>query len=188
MRRKDREMDETFALALIDRADFGVLSVNDLESPMSVPLSIVRDGEDLYFHSAREGRKVELFKEGTLATIVFVGHVEVPNLYSEEILEKSAQDESQFYKLISSVFTTEFESTIVTGPLFEVTADVDKEQALRLICQKYTPDKMRFFDLAIQSGMHRTRIYRLRIEHVSAKRKKYAKYGRELKFMARDED
>lgn len=188
MRRKDREMDETFALALIDRAEFGVLSVNDLEAPMSVPLSIVRDGDDLFFHSAREGRKVELFKEGTLATVVFVGHVEVPNLFSEDLLEKIAQDESQYYKLISSVFTTEFESVIVSGPLSEVTSEEDKEHALRLICQKYTPDKMRYFDLAIQSGMHRTRIYRLRIEHISAKRKKYAKDSRELKFMAQDED
>ena len=188
MRRKDREMDEAFALELIDRADYGVLSVNDLDAPMSVPLSIVRNGGDLFFHSAREGRKVELFKEGTLATVVFVGHVEVPDLFSIEDLETVAQDENQYYKLTSSIFTTEYESAIVSGPLFEVIADADKEQALRLICQKYTPDKMRFFDMGIQSGMHRTRVYRLRIERVSAKRKKYAKDGRELKFMARDED
>ena len=158
MRRKDREMDDAFALELIDRAEYGVLSVNDLDAPMAIPLSIVRDGADLYFHSAREGRKVEHFKDGMLATVVFVGHVAVPDLFSADTLETIAQDESQYSKLISSVFTTEYESAIVSGPLSEVIADTDKESALRLICQKYTPDKMHFFDLAIQSGMHRTRV------------------------------
>ena len=56
MRRKDREMNAEFGLEVIDRAEFGVLSLVDPQGEVySVPLSIARDGSQLYFHSARSG-------------------------------------------------------------------------------------------------------------------------------------
>ena len=56
MRRKDREMNTEFAKQVIDRSRYGVLSIIETGSgtPYSIPLSIVRDDEVLYFHSARE--------------------------------------------------------------------------------------------------------------------------------------
>lgn len=65
MRRKDREMNTEFAKQVIDRSRCGVLSILETGSgtPYSIPLSIVRDDELLYFHSAKEGTKVDLFSE-----------------------------------------------------------------------------------------------------------------------------
>lgn len=54
MRRKDRAMNKEFGLKLIDKSDYGVVSMVDSENkPYSLPLSIVRDEQLLYFHSAK---------------------------------------------------------------------------------------------------------------------------------------
>lgn len=53
----------------------------------------------------------------------------------------------------------------------------EKITAMRLICEKYTPDKMNYFDTAIDAGLGRTNVYRVEIESISAKRKKYDDEG-----------
>ena len=85
-------------------------------------------------------------------------------------------------KLISSVFTTEFESAIVTGMVELVEDEQEKIGAMRLICEKYTPSKMKYFDTAIAAGLKRTNVYRVGMESVTAKRKKYDSKGVEMKY------
>lgn len=182
MRRKDRAMDRDFGLDLIDRAAYGVLALIDGEGTYPVPLSLAREGEDLYFHSAREGRKVGLLKDGSLVNLVFVGQVQVPENFSPSELEGLAKDPAGARTLISSVFTTEFESVMVRGRLEVLEEEEDQVHGLELICKKYTPDKMAYFDLAIQAGLARVRVYRIRIEDLTAKRKKYDQRGREMKW------
>ncbi|MFB0918639.1 MAG: pyridoxamine 5'-phosphate oxidase family protein [Clostridiaceae bacterium] len=187
MRRKDREMNREFGFDLIDRADYGVLSVVDGDAPLSVPLSMVRYGNYLYFHSAREGRKTDVFYDGINVTVVFVADVKVPELFGDDELSKIAIDESKFSVLVSSVFTTEFASVIVTGTLEEVLDEDEMLHALELVCKKYTPTKMEYFNSAVLSGAKHTRVYKVMIEELTSKRKKYAKDGHELKFMEEEQ-
>lgn len=59
MRRKDREMDESFALGIMDKCECPVLSMADNNGePYCVPISIVRDGQDIFFHCAKEGTAI----------------------------------------------------------------------------------------------------------------------------------
>lgn len=184
MRRKDREMNREFAEAVIDKAKYGVVSILDdgSEVPYCIPLSIVRDGGVLYFHSAKEGRKVDLLSKVGKVRVVFVGEVQVPDLYSKEELDEMVQDNEKTIQLISSVFTTQFESAVVTGTITEVKDLEEKVLALRLICEKYTPEKMDYFDHAVKSGEPRTNIYRIQIETLTGKRKKYDEEGKEMKW------
>ena len=63
MRRKDREQSREFALDIADNCDYAVMSVVDPEGkPYCVPLSIVREGEKLYFHCALEGFKTDCLR------------------------------------------------------------------------------------------------------------------------------
>ena len=63
MRRLDREQDRQFALSLIDRCTHGVMALSTGEdTPYCLPLSFVRVGDDLYFHCAAQGRKLELLR------------------------------------------------------------------------------------------------------------------------------
>ena len=182
MRRKDRQMPLKFAHQVIDKAQYGVVSMIDKDKPYSVPLSIVRSGDLLYFHSAKQGRKVDVLANNANVTVVFVGDKCVPENYSPDELEEMNSDASMAVKLISNVFTTEFESTIVTGVAKLVDNEEEKIAAMRLICEKYTPDKMQYFDTAIAAGLGRTNVYKVEIETISAKRKKYDSKGVEMKY------
>ncbi len=182
MRRKDREMGKEFALKVIDKVHFGVLSVAAGKESHSIPLSIARKKETLYFHSAMEGTKVDIFQKEPLATIVFVGEVKVPENFTEEELKEMAADEKKAVDLIRKVFTTEYESCIVKGPIRLVKDKNEEEEAHRVICEKFTPTKMDYFEIALKAGLHRTNIYAIEIEEITGKRKKYDEYGEEMKF------
>lgn len=182
MRRKDRAMSEEFARGIIDRSRYGVLSMVDGDEAYGLPLSIVRDRDKLYFHSAKEGRKVEVLKENSKVSLAFVGEVEVPENFSKDELDEIAADSSKAVLLISSVFTTQFESALVSGRVSLVEDREEKVKAMRIICEKYTPSKMDYFDIAIEAGLGRTNVYRVEIEDMTGKRKKYDPSGKEMKW------
>lgn len=183
MRRKDREMNREFALALIDNSNYGILAITDENNlPYGVPLSIVRKENCLYFHSAKGGKKVDALQDNKTVCITFVGAVNVPELYTEDKLKELLTDEKKANLLGSQVFTTEFESAIVFGKIHLISDEMESEEGLRLICQKYTPSKMDYFDLAAKSGLSKTNIYRIDIEDITAKRKKFDVSGEEMKW------
>lgn len=183
MRRKDREMDREFALSIIDKADHGIVSMIDEDGkPYGLPLSIVRDKNTLYFHSAMEGKKVRVLENNPNVSIAFVGKVSIPENYSYEELEEMNRDSSKAIKFISSVFTKEFESAIVEGTVEKLVEREEKVKAMRMVCQKYAPSKMKYFDTAINAGLGRTNVYKIEIDHISGKRKKYDSKGEEMKW------
>lgn len=183
MRRKDREMNKEYGLKLVDRSDYGVVSMVDSDNrPYSLPLSIVRDHDLLYFHSAKDGKKVGLLKNNIDVSIVFVGETKIPENFSKDELEEMSKDESRGIQFISKVFTTEFESTIIDGNLLKVEGRDEKIKALRLICEKYTPDKMDYFPIAIKAGLEKVNIYSVKIKNITAKRKKYDENNEEMKW------
>lgn len=56
MRRKYREKDKNFALEIIDKVSFGVMTI--VENGYSIPLTFARKGDYLYFHGAKIGLKI----------------------------------------------------------------------------------------------------------------------------------
>ncbi len=61
MRRKDRELVELSALyEILDKSDVLHLGLWDGHEVYVVPVNYVRIGDALYFHSALEGRKVDV--------------------------------------------------------------------------------------------------------------------------------
>ena len=172
-----------FGLAVIDQSQYGVVSMIDEEGqPYGIPLSIVRDGHSLYFHSAKEGKKVEIFEKNPRVSVAFIGAVNVPEHFTNEELDAIAKDESKLALLTSKVFTTEYESAVVNGTVTRVEDEETKIRAMRLICQKYTPTKMPFFEMAIASGFKLANAYQIEILEIKAKRKKYDKFGEEMKW------
>ena len=182
MRRKDREMDRNFGYKVIDKASYGVLSMVDGNEPYAIPLSIVRQGEILYFHSAKSGRKVNILAKNSIVSLVFVGDTRIPEIFTEEELEEIAGDESKTRLLISSVFTTEYDSVVVKGKVEMVEDEEERIKGMRFICEKYTPTKMEYFETAIKAGLEKTNIYKIYIDEIRSKRKKYDKQGKEMKY------
>lgn len=183
MRRKDREMGKEFGVNVTDKSRYGILSMIDADKiSYGVPVSIVRDKNTLYFHSAKEGRKASILKRSPNVSVVFVGDVKVPENFTKEELDEFAQDESKAAVFISSVFTTEYESAIVTGKVVLVDDEGEKVNAMRLICDKYASSKMGYFDIAIKAGLNKVDVYKIEIENITAKRKKYDRNGVEMKY------
>ena len=183
MRRKDREMNREFGLEVIDKSRYGVVSMIDKDNePYGIPLSIVRYENILYFHSAMDGRKVKIFEKNPNVSISFVGETKIPENYTKGELDEIAKDESKSVLLISRVFTTEYESVVMKGKVRLIEDKEEKIKAMRLICEKYTPTKMDYFDVAIKSGLKRTNVYGIEIEEIKAKRKKYDIHGEEMKW------
>lgn len=182
MRRKDREMSKEFGMKIIDKSRYGVLSMIDDKNPYGLPLSIVRDENRLYFHSGKAGRKTDVLENNPKVNIAFIGEVKIPENFTKEELDEIAKDSSKAVLLISNVFTTEFESTIITGEAKLIEDEGEKIKAMKLICEKYTPSKMQYFDMAIKAGLNKTNVYRVDIEEITGKRKKYDRAGKEMKW------
>lgn len=151
MRRKERREDENFAFEVLDKAEFAVLSMIDEDGlPYCLPISVVRIGEKLYFHSAENGRKAEaMSKEPNVCITAAVDVV-------------SAEDK----------FTTYFKSAVVRGKAVRVTDDEEKITALKAICERFTPSNMPDFSNAIKMSLPRTAVWRIDIENATGKQKK----------------
>ena len=150
MRRKDRERDRSFAEAVVDTCLYAVLAtVNGDGSPYCVPLSIVREGEIIYFHCAREGRKIDNLKSRSRVCLSCVGNAEEPPDH----------------------FTVVYESAIVSGAAEEVTEDEEKVRALRLLCERHTPANMAAFDAEMAREYQATAVWKIHIEEISGKQR-----------------
>lgn len=151
MRRSDRARDREFALALIDRCTHGVMAISTGElAPYCLPLSFVRIGEDLFFHCARQGRKIDLLHQFPQVCITFVG------------------DDRPIF-IPPAMYSTYFQSTIVTGTASEVDRPYEKAEILRALCQKLTPEHMDGFEAAIEHSLAVTAVWKVHIKDVSAK-------------------
>lgn len=153
MRRSDRAQDRDFSLALIDRCTHGVVAISTGEpAPYCLPLSLVRVGEELYFHCAREGRKIDLLRRYPQVCVTFVG-------------------DDRPYFTAPAMYSTWFQSVIVTGTASEVADPAEKTEALRALCRKMTPDAMDGFLSAVEKSLSVTTVWKIHMEEISGKAK-----------------
>ena len=152
MRRKDRERDAAFAQHVLDTCVYATLAMTDDKGqPYCVPVNVVRQADALYFHAALEGRKTDCLRAHPKVCVAAVGRTRVP----------------------PGKFTMQYESAIATGDAQEVTDEAEKIQALRLLCQKFTPADMEAFDAAVARSLARTAIWRIHIQTLTGKSKPY---------------
>ena len=160
MRRKDREMNADFALKITDKCEWATLATVCDGKPYCVPLTIVRIDDFVYFHTAKEGQKIDCLKSCADVCLCCVGDT----------------------NRLDSEFSTEYESAIIYGKASEVTDGQEKITALKALCQRHTPKNMPNFDDAIKQSLSRTGVWKISIDEIYGKRKKYDKDGKEMKF------
>ena len=148
MRRKDREMPEQFGKELFDQITFAVLATtNEDGSPYCVPISVVREGEAFFFHSAKEGHKEENMRARSRACLCCARDFGVP----------------------PGKFTTEYESAVAFGTIAELTDREEKIHGLKKLSKRHTPGNMGNFDKEIESVLDKTAVWRFEIDHITAK-------------------
>lgn len=150
MRRKDREQSREFAINLLDKCEYAILSTSGADGkPYAVPVSPVMCGDFIYIHCAPSGRKLDNMKFNKSVCLVCVGKT----------------------KLLPNEYSTEYESAVTFGECEIVESDEEKIFALRKLCEKYAPNNMDAFDAAINRSLHRTSICKISIKEISGKAK-----------------
>lgn len=151
MRRKDRAQGEAENLALLARAEYGVLALADGCWPYAVPLSFLLMDGALYFHCARDGRKVDVLAANTRGCFTVVGATE---------------------PVYDSGFSTYYESVMVFGRVTPVEESDEKTRALLALAEKYLPGDMDKAESNITHLFKRTAVYKMNMEQVTGKAKR----------------
>ena len=155
MRRKDREITEYDEIVeVIRNCDIARLGLIDGEYAYVLPLNFGMDQDEegkviLYFHSAMEGHKTELLREGCKAS------------FEMDTRHELEYDESRGY------CTYYFESVMGKGTIHILNED-EKFAALEKLMDHYHPGMKAYFNPA---AMPRTLAYCLRVEEMTGKRK-----------------
>lgn len=122
MRRKDRQLSDAKARDILQNGRYGVLSTVDADGqPYGVPISYAYDEAAgvIYLHCAREGHKLTNIRSNNRVSFCVVNDASVHTL--------------------PAIFSTEYQSTIVTGTIKELEGD-PKSAGLFTIIEKYAPD------------------------------------------------
>ena len=155
MRRKDREIKERAEIIdVIRRCDICRLGLVDGDYAYILPLNFGMDADEegkvtLYFHSALEGHKTELLKEGLKAS------------FEMDTRHELEYDESKGY------CTYYFESVMGRGTI-HMLGDDEKFEVLTKLMDHYHPGMNAYFNPA---AMPRTLVYSLKVEEMTGKRK-----------------
>ena len=148
MRRRRQALPEGECVAILERMTSGVLAVEgDGDYPYAVPLSYVYAGGKLYFHSAREGHKVDALRRNAKASFCVVERDEV----------------------VAEEYTTYFRSVVVFGQVRFVEEEREKLAALELLAEKYAPGERERRQREIAQGFDHLYVLELDVECMTGK-------------------
>lgn len=148
MRRSKQVLPENETYEIIDNATSGVLCLlGDDDYPYGVPLSHVRQGNIIYFHSALTGHKVDAVRNHDKACFTVV-----------------AQDD-----VMPDEYATNYKSAIVFGHIHIVEDEAEKDEAAHALGERFNPGHPKATDDEVASGIARMHMFALEIEHVTGK-------------------
>jgi len=148
MLRIKKKQSKEFAEEVIDKCGYFVMATTGSDgSPYCIPLSMARDGQWLYFHSALAGHKIENLRFNNRVCITCVSD----------------------YRMPPDRFHVDYRSAVIFGTAEEVKTDDEKIRALRLISERYTPDNMAAFDDSIRKHLANTAVWKIHIDEISGK-------------------
>ena len=139
MRRKDREItDKAEIMEIIAKCDVCRLALSDNNIPYIIPMNYGYEFTDgvltLYFHGAKEGRKLDIISRNPAACFEMD--------CSHKLIEA---EEAQGY-------TMEYESVIGNGKIHLCLEKAEKLRALEQLMKQYAPNReFNFSDKAIES-------------------------------------
>lgn len=133
----------------LERAQWGRLATNGPEGPYITPMHFILEGDRIYFHCARRGRKLDNIRHDSRVCF------EVSEML--EIKEHANPCK----------FSTRYRSVLVFGRVGLVNDEAEKVKALNLISQKYSSTG-KFEPVTEEQGKSVT-VLVLGIENISGK-------------------
>ena len=150
MRRHDKEISSRGRIdEIIRSADVCRIAFADAGEPYIVPVSFGYDGEAIYLHTARKGRKIDFIGANNRVCFEFESNVSLKT------------DDSD-----ACNWTFEFESVIGYGTITELETAEDKTHGLNQIMLHYSGREWDIDEAATAT----TRVWRIDVESVTGKR------------------
>jgi uncharacterized protein len=151
LRRKEKQIQDQAELeSIISRAQICRLAMTVDNRPYLVPLSFGYDSNTLYFHSASEGRKLEMIKENPQVCFELEATAEVISA------ERACN------------WGLEYESIIGSGRASLIEDLDEKKRSLDLIMKQYSKEDWEY----PQRQLEKTVIFKVTIEEMTGKKSK----------------
>lgn len=147
LRRTDRGVTEAEARELLGRGEYGILSTCGPDGqPYGIPLSYCVIDNDVYFHCAVSGHKLDNIATDSRVSFCVTGETEV----------------------LPDKFATRYESVVITGRATEV-FDKEKQQGLEGLLPKYSESYQEEGLDYIAAAGGKTRVFKISIDDICGK-------------------
>lgn len=147
MRKINRQMTDAETQQVLLKGEYGILSTIDANGqPFGTPLSYVVKDDNIYFHCALEGTKLDNICYNAKVCFTVVGST----------------------KVLPGEFSTEFESIMAFGDAAIIEGE-EKLSALREIIKKYSPSFVEAGEIYINRAIEKTCVVRINITHLTGK-------------------
>ena len=148
LRRREKRMPDDAAKKILAEAEYGTLATMGQDGyPYAVPLNFVLHGNDLYFHSALAGHKLDNIDFIPRVCFSVVG----------------------YHQLLAEKFDTEYDSVTVYGTAAKVVDPAEKRQALLCLVEKYSTHWRQQGIEYIDAKSSATVVYKIAIQHMTGK-------------------
>ena len=148
MRRSGQQLSAEETIDILERNTSGVLAVvGDEGYPYAVPLSYVYINNNIYFHSATQGHKLDGIQSNSHVSFCVID-----------------QD-----KVMPQEYTTYYKSAIAFGTARIVEDEGEKRKLIELLSEKYSPGDIEGRNHEIESTWKRFCIIHLAVEHITGK-------------------
>ena len=147
----DRKMDDKRAIEILKNAEYGILSTSSKSNiPYGVAVNYfyVPEENSIYFHSKRDGNKIENIKNNPYISLFILGNQEV----------------------IPDRYITHYESIIVTGKASLILDEEQIKEKLILMCEKFAPKELQRREEVINKYLKAVCIVKISIENITGKK------------------
>lgn len=150
MRRTDRSITNDEALEILINGEYGILSTVSADNiPYGVPINYCYANDNIYFHSALEGHKLNNISDNKNVSFCVVGSTQLQPIK----------------------FAAKFESCIVFGVAQEIFDD-EKDTALECLVEKYSSQYRTEGREYIKKAKHKTRVIKIVPKSITGKAKR----------------
>lgn len=148
MRRKRQQLSHDESLSILNRMTSGVLALMGGDGfPYALPMSYVYHENQIYFHSALSGHKIDAIENCGKASFCVI-----------------EQDD-----VVPEEFTAYFRSVIAFGNIRILTDEAEKRKVIELLAARYSPEHEQERIEEIEKGFARLHMIELDILHLTGK-------------------
>ena len=147
MRLQARKLKDDEAFEILKNGLYGVMSTSDENGgPYGVPVSYAYLNNNIYFHCAKQGHKLDNIAANEKVSFCVVGDA----------------------RNVPEEFTVKYESAIVYGRAAEVFGE-EKRSGFTAIISKYSPQHIEEGLERMEKAFDKTAILRISIDHITGK-------------------